>query len=134
MPARLAFKKDTNDSRESAAIHVCRDLLRERAKLHIYDPRVDETQIRNDLVQIMADDSGYIRPADQQLIDQHVVVSTDCYAAANQAHAIAVLTEWDEFKAIDLALERLQPGDLCLILIDQVEEALEHIAKRVAGA
>ena len=37
-----------------------------------------------------------------------------------------------EFKAIDLALGRLQPGDLCLILIDQVEEALAHIAKRVA--
>ena len=36
-----------------------------------------------------------------------------------------------EFKAIDLALERLQPGDLCLILIDQVEEALAHIAQRI---
>jgi cyanophycin synthetase len=39
-----------------------------------------------------------------------------------------------EFKAIDTALERLQPGDLCLILIDQVEEALAHIAQRVASA
>ncbi len=39
-----------------------------------------------------------------------------------------------EFKAIDAALERLQPGDLCLILIDQVEEALAHIAQRVASA
>ena len=37
-----------------------------------------------------------------------------------------------EFVAIDTALARLQPGDLCLILIDQVEEALAHIAKRVA--
>ncbi len=37
-----------------------------------------------------------------------------------------------EFLAIDTALGRLQAGDLCLILIDQVEEALEHIAKRVA--
>ncbi|MCK6413077.1 MAG: cyanophycin synthetase [Azonexus sp.] len=37
-----------------------------------------------------------------------------------------------EFKAIDLALERLHPGDLCLILIDQVEEALAHIAQRIA--
>jgi hypothetical protein len=37
-----------------------------------------------------------------------------------------------EFLAIDTALGRLQPGDLCLILIDQVEEALEHIARRVA--
>ena len=36
-----------------------------------------------------------------------------------------------EFVAIDAALKRLQPGDLCLILIDQVEEALAHIAKRI---
>lgn len=39
-----------------------------------------------------------------------------------------------EFLAIDTALERLQPGDLCLILVDQVEEALGHLAKRVAEA
>ncbi len=37
-----------------------------------------------------------------------------------------------EFAAIDLALARLQPGDLCLLLVDQVEEALAHLAKRVA--
>jgi cyanophycin synthetase len=37
-----------------------------------------------------------------------------------------------EFRAIDAALARLQPGDLCLILIDQVEEALAYIAKRCA--
>jgi len=39
-----------------------------------------------------------------------------------------------EFVAIDKALARLNEGDLCLILIDQVEEALAHIAKRVAEA
>ena len=38
-----------------------------------------------------------------------------------------------EFLAIDTALSRLQAGDLCLVLIDQVDEALAHIAKRVAG-
>jgi cyanophycin synthetase len=37
-----------------------------------------------------------------------------------------------EFAAIDTALQRLEPDDLCLILIDQVEEALSHIARRVA--
>jgi len=37
-----------------------------------------------------------------------------------------------EFVAIDTALARLNPGDLCLILVDQVEEALDHIAKRIA--
>ena len=36
-----------------------------------------------------------------------------------------------EFLAIDTALARLQPGDLCLILVDQVEEALAHIAQRI---
>ncbi len=39
-----------------------------------------------------------------------------------------------EFNAIDTALARLQPGDLCLILIDQVEEALAHIHERVRSA
>jgi cyanophycin synthetase len=39
-----------------------------------------------------------------------------------------------EFLAIDTALERLQPGDLCLILVDQVQEALEHLAARVRQA
>jgi cyanophycin synthetase len=37
-----------------------------------------------------------------------------------------------EFLATDTALAHLQPGDLCLILIDQVDEALAHIAKRIA--
>ncbi|MBV8603763.1 MAG: cyanophycin synthetase [Pelomonas sp.] len=39
-----------------------------------------------------------------------------------------------EFVAIDTALDRLQPGDLCLVLVDQVEEALAHLAKRIAAA
>ena len=39
-----------------------------------------------------------------------------------------------EFVAIDRALARLSEGDLCLILIDQVDEALAHIARRVAEA
>ena len=39
---------------------------------------------------------------------------------------------YGEFLAIDTALGRLQEGDLCLILIDQVEDALAHIRKRIA--
>ena len=38
-----------------------------------------------------------------------------------------------EFLAIDTALDRLAPGELCLVLVDQVEEAMAHIAKRVAA-
>ncbi|MDB5932621.1 MAG: cyanophycin synthetase, partial [Polaromonas sp.] len=39
-----------------------------------------------------------------------------------------------EFVAIDTALARLQPGDLCLILVDQVQEALDHLALRMRQA
>jgi cyanophycin synthetase len=52
---------------------------------------------------------------------------------ANAFRAKIVEEIHGEFIAIDTALAKLQPGDLCLILIDQVEEALAHIAKRVAG-
>ena len=37
-----------------------------------------------------------------------------------------------EFAAFDLALQRLQPGDLCLVLVDQVQEALQHLQRRTA--
>jgi len=89
----FAFKKDTNDTRESAAIYICRDLLLERAHVAIYDPRVTGESIRNDLI------AAGVDPA---LIDTHVEICPDPYAAAEGAHALATLTEWDEFKSLDL--------------------------------
>lgn len=90
----FAFKKDTNDTRESPAIQVCRDLLREHAKLAIHDPRVSNETIRADLL-----DAG----ASPEIIDSNVEFLTDPYEAVRDAHAMAVLTEWDEFKSLDLA-------------------------------
>jgi cyanophycin synthetase len=52
----------------------------------------------------------------------------------NAKRAIATEEIRGEFTAIDTALARLEPGDLCLILIDQIDEALAHIAKRIAEA
>lgn len=83
----FAFKKDTNDTRESAAIQVCQDLLEERAHLAIYDPKVTESQMRLDLG--LSDD------------DQSVSICTDSIQAATGAHALLVLTEWDAFREID---------------------------------
>lgn len=83
----FAFKKDTNDTRESAAIYICKDLLEEQADLAIYDPKVPEKQIRADLG--LADD------------DSSITVYEDAYTATKDAHAILILTEWDEFKALD---------------------------------
>lgn len=97
----FAFKKDTNDTRESAAIYVCRDLLRERARLTIYDPRVSAEQIRYDLTRACSDIHGQISPTDREMIENNVTVANDVYEAAEEAHAIAVLTEWDEFKSLD---------------------------------
>ncbi len=96
-----AFKKDTNDTRESAAIYVCRDLLREHARLHIYDPRVQKQQIIADLEVAMLDKTGQMTPSDRKLIDENLSFAKDCYATATDAHAVAVLTEWDEFKTLD---------------------------------
>lgn len=97
----FAFKKDTNDTRESAAIHVCRDLLEERARLVIYDPRVPESQIRSELEHAFADNAGTLSDKHRKLIETNVTVVGNAYAAADEAHAIAVLTEWDEFKTIE---------------------------------
>jgi UDPglucose 6-dehydrogenase len=83
----FAFKKDTNDTRESAAIYICRDLLEEQATLSIYDPKVPEATMRRDLGLPEDDDS--------------ITVCADAYEAAEGAHAILILTEWDEFKALD---------------------------------
>ena len=45
----FAFKKDTNDTRESPAIAICRRLLEEKANLAIYDPKVSKQAIINSL-------------------------------------------------------------------------------------
>ncbi len=99
----FAFKKDTNDTRESAAIYICRDLLREHAHLAIYDPKVGVEQIRSDLEYVFMNEHGEISQQDRKLIADHVTVCGSALEAAEHAHGIAVLTEWDEFKEIDPA-------------------------------
>ncbi|OYQ43961.1 UDP-glucose 6-dehydrogenase [Flavobacterium aurantiibacter] len=90
-----AFKKDTNDTRESAAIYVANLLLQEQAELAIYDPQVSEKQIKSDLTLYTDLDADVIANR------VHVYKNTDNLFEA--AHAIAVLTEWDEFKTYDWA-------------------------------
>lgn len=89
----FAFKKDTNDTRESAAIQVCRDLLSERAHLAIYDPRVTAEDMKQDLIY------AGVSP---ELIATNVEVCKSPYEAVTGAHAMATLTEWDEFRTMDL--------------------------------
>ena len=88
-----AFKKDTNDTRESAAIYVADDLLSEQATVVVYDPKVEEEQIQFDL--------NYLESRSESDNAKGVQVVTNAYDACSNAHAIAVLTEWDEFKTYD---------------------------------
>jgi UDPglucose 6-dehydrogenase len=89
----FAFKKDTNDTRESAAIDVCRTLLGEHAKLAIYDPKVSAEEVFKEL--------EYATGISRQELETRVVVEADAYAATADAHALAVITEWDCFRTLD---------------------------------
>ena len=82
----LAFKKDTNDFRESAALHICGQLLAAGLEVMTYDPQVDFTSFCQ-----AAGISQGIQPA--QTIQE----------ALTGASAVAVLTEWEEFRCIDWA-------------------------------
>lgn len=84
-----AFKKNTNDIRESSAITICKQLLEEHAKLSIYDPKVKFSTILKSL---------NIETFD---IKEKISYSKNIYKLAYNANAILLLTEWDEFKFID---------------------------------
>jgi UDPglucose 6-dehydrogenase len=88
-----AFKKDTNDTRESAAIYVADELLNEDANIAVYDPKVSNTQIQSDL--------NYLATRKEEVNNNKVTSFDSPYEACKDSHAIAVLTEWDEFKTYD---------------------------------
>lgn len=88
-----AFKKDTNDTRESAAIYVADYLLNEQAELWVYDPKVKAEQVYADL--------DYLNTRSEAENRRLVKVVNDPYEAMDDAHAVAILTEWDEFKTYD---------------------------------
>ena len=79
-----AFKANTNDTRESPSLEVCRALLAERADIVMTDPYALENAC-----------------SDLQVLAQHVTFDPDPYAAATNAHAIAVLTEWPQYVQLD---------------------------------
>ena len=88
-----AFKKDTNDTRESAAIYVADDLINEQAKISVYDPKVSRKKMLSDL------DCLETRSADEN--NSTILTFDNAYDACKDAHAIAILTEWDEFATYD---------------------------------
>jgi UDPglucose 6-dehydrogenase len=79
----FAFKANTGDTRESPAIFITRKLLEERAVISITDPKA--------LVNARIDLAGL----------DNINYETDPYQAADGAHAIAIMTEWEEYRHLD---------------------------------
>ena len=94
-----AFKKDTNDSRESAAIYVADALLEEGAEVHVYDPMVKAARIYQDLTNLWEARNETKKEIESKL--RRCIVHQDHNVALQDSFAAAILTEWDEFKSYD---------------------------------
>ena len=93
----FAFKANTNDTRESAAIQICKDLIDEGAILSIYDPKVSKKQILRDLD--LVENFEEISKEFSKLNKSHV--TENIYDGFKNADAIVILTEWSDFSNID---------------------------------
>jgi len=94
-----AFKKDTNDTRESAAIYVADQLLSEGAEIVVYDPKVSLSRMQMDLQTLWEYRGETETDINGKLAKLHSVDSAR--AACTKAHALAVITEWDVFQTQD---------------------------------
>ena len=94
-----AFKKNTNDTRESASIYVADHLIEDGAEIHVYDPKVKKKQIINDM-KYLWDLNGYSKKIIKEKLN-NIVVHDSHMSSISKSHAIAILTEWDEFAAYD---------------------------------
>jgi len=92
----FAFKKDTGDTRETAAAFVMKDLLEERANLAVYDPQVKREQMFEEFHYTLN-----VSPATFPGLESLITTCPTALDAVKDAHAIAVMTEWDEFTTYD---------------------------------
>ena len=103
----MAFKANTNDTRESPALEVCRALLEEHADIVITDPHAMENALY-----------------DLRELAKRVTFEPDPYIAANKAHAIAILTEWSQY--IQLDYERIYNSKVKPAFIFDGRNLLDH--------
>ena len=95
-----AFKKNTNDSRESASIQISKKILENGYNLKIYDPKVSKQKIINDIIDIMNIDNSRF-----ELLSEKIEILESPYKAIVDSSLIAVCTEWTEF--IDLKWDKI---------------------------
>jgi len=90
----FAFKKDTGDTRASAAIDLAKGFRSEGAHIAIYDPKVPEKQIWTDLTDLTVH-------GDAEKAKSQITICKDAMEACRGAEGVVIATEWDEFKALD---------------------------------
>jgi UDPglucose 6-dehydrogenase len=122
----FAFKKDTGDVRETPAMFVLRDLLQEQAKIFVYDP-----QVKREDMWIEMEYTCNVNHANTPNLDESVITATDPYDACDGAHALCILTEWDEFKTYDYA--RIYASMSKPAFLFDGRNCLDHDALRVIG-
>ena len=98
----FAFKANTNDTRESASIKICKDLIEEGAILFIHDPKVKASQIYKDLGK---KENNKLKKVTMQndlyKFEGEWCFERNIYSSAKLADAIVVLTEWEEYSNVD---------------------------------
>ncbi len=100
----FAFKANTNDTRESAAINICKDLLEEGAFLSIHDPKVDAKQIANDLGIKPIRKDNLSNSSENFEYEGNWLFYDEIVKAVENSDAVLVLTEWDIYSEINWKL------------------------------
>ena len=109
----LAFKPNTSDVRESPAIHVCRELALGGATIRAFDPVAAQ-----EAAAALGDLNGQI------------TYVTDAYSAAAGADAVVIMTEWNEFRSLDLDLLRQVMASRVIV---DTRNVLDPTLARAAG-
>ena len=122
----FAFKKDTGDTRETAAAYVAKSLLEERAAVHVYDPKVSRASMLMEMEYSLG-----VSKEDYGGLDKSLPLVEDLYEACLGAHAVCIMTEWDEFKSLDF--KRIYEGMPKPAFIFDGRNILPHDELRAIG-
>jgi UDPglucose 6-dehydrogenase len=109
----LAFKPNTDDVREAPAVYLCRELARAGARIRAFDPVATRTA-----AEALAD------------VRDRITLSADAYEALSGADALVIMTEWNEFRGLDL--ERVRRSMARPLLID-ARNVLDPARTRAMG-
>ena len=87
-----SFKKDTNDSRESASIYLAKKILSKGYRIKIYDPMVNKIKIHDDIMSLIEKENDKI-----ELLNDQIQIFDSPYEALKDSNICAICTEWTEF-------------------------------------